>query len=217
MHSVRVWDLPLRAFHWLLVLGVVGMVVTAQLGRMDWHFRCGYALLTLLLFRFVWGLVGGYWARFLTFVPTPSRLLAYLRGQAGPDADVGHNPLGALSVIAMLGTIALQVASGLASDDEISNAGPLARHLSGEWVNWATTYHTEVGKFLLLGLIVLHVAAIVRYRLQGNNLVRAMVTGDKVLPFAATESRDGLGQRLVAALVLCACAAAVYGLLQRLA
>jgi len=192
------------------------MVATAQLGLMEWHFRCGYTILSLLLFRLLWGFAGGYWARFSSFFPGPKRLLAYLRGEAPASADVGHNPLGALSVLAMLAALFAQVFSGLGTDDEISAAGPLVRHLAAEWVNLASFYHTRLGKLLLLALIVLHVSAIVRYRFKGNNLVRPMLVGDKMLAFSATASRDGWRERLLALMLFAACAFAVFGALRLL-
>ena len=212
MHTVRVWDLPLRIFHWGLLACIVAMVVTASMGMMELHFLCGYTILSLLLFRVMWGFVGGYWGRFSSFVPGPRRLLAYLRGEAPATAEVGHNPLGALSVLALLGVIGLQVFSGLAADDEISASGPLARHVASEWVSLASFYHTKVGKLLLLGLITLHLGAIVRYRLKGNDLVRPMLLGDKQLEFPAAASRDGWAQRLLALALFSVCVGMVFGL-----
>ena len=101
----RVWDLPTRLFHWLLAVTVTGVLATGLLGVMEWHFRLGYAVLALLVFRIVWGLVGGRWSRFAAFVYSPSRLLGYLRGVAHPEDGVGHNPLGALSVFGLLAVL----------------------------------------------------------------------------------------------------------------
>ena len=128
-HTVRIWDLPTRLFHWALAACIVGLVVSAKLGgnAMVWHFRLGHAVLALLLFRLVWGLVGGHWSRFAVFWVSPARLLRYVRGQVLPQDTAGHNPLGALSVFALLGAVALQVGTGLFSDDEIAFAGPLTR------------------------------------------------------------------------------------------
>ena len=104
MHTIRVWDLPTRLFHWALVVCVIGQIVTANVGGnwMNWHLRLGYAVLTLLLFRLVWGFVGGHWSRFGSFLYAPSSVLAYLRGRPEPEHRVGHSPLGALSVFALL-------------------------------------------------------------------------------------------------------------------
>lgn len=217
MNLVRVWDLPTRAFHWCLVLCVVGLVVSGQLAgdAMVWHFRLGYAVLTLLGFRLVWGLVGGYWSRFSTFVKSPSTIVQYARGLAAPEHSVGHNPMGALSVLAMLFFLLLQVGTGLFSDDEIANSGPLAKMATGDWVSLATSYHARVGKLVLLALVVLHVGAIVFYRFKkGENLVAAMVHGDKELPHAFNGARDDQSTRLLAVVVLVLCAIAVWLLLR---
>ncbi len=106
-HTIRIWDLPTRLFHWLLAASVVALVVTAKVGgnAMVWHFRLGYVVLALLAFRLVWGLVGGRWSRFASFVPTPGRLWRYLRGSSAEADSAGHSPLGALSVLALLGVL----------------------------------------------------------------------------------------------------------------
>ena len=206
------WDLPTRAFHWLLLLGVAGLVVTGNVGgsAMTWHFRFGYAVLALLLFRILWGLVGGRWSRFASFVRGPGAVLRYLRGRPLPGErfDVGHNPLGALSVLAMLGVLLLQVACGLVADDEIANVGPLNRFVSAELAQWATGWHKGPGKLLLIALVLLHLGAIAYYRLaRRQRLVRAMLGGDQVLAAAAPPSRDDARSRLLALVLAGACAA----------
>lgn len=210
--NVRIWDLPTRVFHWSLVACVVGLVITAEVGgnAMVWHFRFGYAVITLLLFRVVWGVVGGYWSRFTSFVPTPAGLIRYLRGQTGTDA--GHNPLGALSVLAMLGALLCHAAFGLASDDEIAAAGPLTQKLPAAWVSLATYLHTEVSKIVLAALIFLHIGAIAWYRFRrGSNLLRPMLTGDKPLDASVPASRDDGPSRLFAVFIFALCAGSVYG------
>src|SRR5512133_1633527 len=104
-NKVRVWDLPTRCFHWALVLCLVALLTTAQIGgdAMAWHFRSGYAVLSLLLFRLIWGVVGGKWSRFSSFLYAPAAVLAYLQGRGRPEHSIGHNPLGAASVFALLG------------------------------------------------------------------------------------------------------------------
>lgn len=212
-YRVRVWDLPTRLFHWALVLCVVGLVISGQVGgsAIVWHARLGYAVLTLLLFRLVWGLVGGRWSRFASFVYAPASVLAYLRGQARPDHLVGHNPLGAGSVFAMLLVLLAQVGTGLVSDDEISFTGPLNRFVASSKGLAATWYHKQIGQWLLIGLVVLHVAAILYYlHKKGENLVRPMVVGDKTLAHVAQPSRDDAVSRMGAAAVLAACAGLVW-------
>lgn len=211
---VRVWDAPTRLFHWALALCFVGLLVTSQVGggAMDWHFRFGYGVLTLLLFRFVWGLLGGHWSRFSTFVVGPRLIWRYLQGQGQPQDGVGHNPLGALSVLAMLVLLAMQVASGLMSDDEIAAAGPLTRFVSSAWVGNATFYHKEIGKIILLGLVILHLIAIAFYFFRKReNLVKPMITGDKSVDFAAPSARDAWPERRRAAFIFLLCLALVSG------
>ncbi|MGM9428427.1 cytochrome b/b6 domain-containing protein [Hydrogenophaga sp. MI9] len=215
MHTVRVWDLPTRLFHWALVACVVGLVITANVGGpwMDWHGRLGLTVLSLLLFRIVWGFVGGHWSRFRSFLYGPSTVFAYLRGEARPEHRVGHNPLGMLSVLALLSILLLQVGTGLFSDDEIAFTGPLASLVSGDTVSLATKYHKSVGKLLVLLLVVLHLAAIVFYRLvKKDNLIRPMVLGDKQVDVPLPSAADSAGSRLLALVVWALCAVAVYGL-----
>ena len=203
---LRIWDLPTRLFHWSLAVCMVALLVTSKIGgdAMAWHMRLGQVVLALLVFRVLWGVVGGYWSRFLTFVPSPQRLLAYLRGQGSVRDEVGHNPLGALSVLGMLGLIGLQVFTGLCTDDEIFYAGPLTGWVSGDTVAWATTWHKTWGQWLLLAAIGLHVLALVFYSVvQKKKLVPAMVHGDKqAVPAGVPASRDGWAQHLLALAVL---------------
>lgn len=207
LSKVRVWDLPTRIFHWALVAGIIGLAVSGTLGgnAMVWHFRFGYAVLTLLLFRIVWGLVGGRWSRFGAFIYAPQSILQYLKGQGKPEHSVGHSPVGAGSVFAMLGLLLAQAATGLLSDDEIAFAGPLTRFVSNSVVGVATNYHKNIGKWLLLALIVLHLAAIVFYLWRKHNLVQAMLHGDKDLVIAVPGSRDDALSRTSAAIVLLIC------------
>lgn len=200
LRAVRVWDLPTRLFHWTLALAVPASVITAKLGgnAMVWHLRLGQAVLALLAFRLIWGFVGGHWSRFATFLYSPRSVLAYLRGDRGPGGrfEVGHNPMGALSVFALLALLGLQVATGLLADDEIGTTGPLNRFVSTATANAATGWHTEVGQVLLIVLVLLHVAAVLchrRHRQRG--LVAAMIHGDKLLPLDTPASADGPAAR----------------------
>jgi cytochrome b len=210
---VRVWDLPTRLFHWTLALAVIGAVASAKIGgnAMVWHFRLGALVMALLVFRVLWGLVGGRWSRFASFIYAPATVLRYLRGQVRPGEhlDVGHNPLGSFSVFALLGFLALQVASGLVADDEIANVGPLNRFVGSSLVGRATSWHKEYGQWLLIALVVLHLAAIVFYLLKKRqNLVRPMLSGDKPLPAGTPASADGGAQRALALALFAACLAA---------
>jgi len=214
LSSVRVWDLPTRVFHWGLALTIVGSVASAKIGgnAMIWHFRFGYVVFALLAFRILWGLVGGRWSRFSSFIYAPGTVLRYLRGQSRADEhhDVGHNPLGSFSVFALLGVLALQVASGLVADDEIANIGPLNRFVSGALAGQATHWHKDYGQWILLGLVALHVVAILYYLVgQRKNLVRPMLVGDKALPTGTPAATDSVSTRLLALLLALLCAGGV--------
>jgi hypothetical protein len=217
VNLVRIWDLPTRLFHAALILAFVGLVVTAQIGgiAMEWHFRFGYCVLALLLFRLVWGWVGGYWSRFAQFVSSPSAALAYARTPfAQRPPSVGHNPMGAWSVLAILLALAAQVTAGLFSDDEISTSGPLVPYASSQWVSLATRYHTSIGKLALFALLALHVGTVLYYRHKRKvDLITPMVSGDKLLPAGIPASKDSAGTRVLALVVLGMIAVGVAGLL----
>ncbi len=199
---IRIWDLPTRLFHWFLALAVVALVVTAKTGAMDWHFRLGYLVGALLIFRILWGFFGGYWSRFASFLHAPSTVVSYLKGDS--DGHHGHNPLGALSVVGLLLVLVAQVATGLTSDDEISLTGPLAKYASGAVVSAASFYHRNYGQWLIYGLVGLHVLAICIYLLKKQNLVTPMITGDKDLPESTRASQDSWLTRAIALFALAA-------------
>ncbi len=212
--TVRVWDLPTRLFHWALALTIVGSVVSAKIGgnAMVWHFRFGYLVFALVAFRVLWGLVGGRWSRFSSFIYAPGTVLRYLRGQsrAGDHHDVGHNPLGSFSVFALLAFLALQVATGLVADDEIANVGPLNRFVSGALAGQATHWHKDYGQWILLALVALHITAILYYLLgKKQNLVRPMIVGDKTLPAGTPAASDNAMTRLLALVLAALCAGGV--------
>jgi cytochrome b len=212
---VRVWDLPTRLFHWLLAAAVFGSLTTAWIGNaaMAWHLRCGQLVLALLLFRIIWGFIGGRWSRFASFLYAPGSVLRYLRGQgrAEDHFEVGHNPLGSLSVWALLALLLVQVATGLVADDEISTRGPLNRFVSNARALSATGWHKAYGQWVLLTLVGLHIGAIAFYLLrQRNNLIQAMLSGDKPLPHDTPASVDKLGTRLLALTLAVVCAALAF-------
>jgi cytochrome b len=174
--KARVWDLPTRIFHWSLVACVIGAFVTAKLGgnAMVWHGRCGLAILGLLAFRVVWGFVGSTYARFAQFVRGPAAIRAYLKGEWRGQ---GHNPVGALSVLALLGILAAMAATGLFANDDIAFEGYLMPLVGGELSGRITGIHHLLEKLVLL-LVALHVAAIVFYaHVKKHNLVKPMLTG----------------------------------------
>ena len=211
-NKVRVWDLPTRLFHWALVACIVGLAITGYQGgaAMDWHARIGYGVFTLLLFRIVWGFVGGRWSRFGAFIYSPRSVVNYLRGKPHPDHLIGHNPLGAGSVFAMLALLLVQVATGLVGDDEISFTGPLNKFVESSKGLAATWYHKRIGQWVILGLIVLHIGAILYYLWKKNdNLIRPMLNGDKHVAATVGPSRDDLASRMVALGLLAVCAGVV--------
>jgi len=212
---VRVWDLPTRVFHWLLAGAVTGSVVSAKIGgaAMVWHFRFGYVVLTLVCFRLLWGVLGGRWSRFVSFIYAPATVLRYLRGRAAPaeHLDVGHSPTGAASVFALLGILAVQLGTGLVADDEIANRGPLYKFVSSDTALTATSWHKAWGQWLLLGLVALHIAAILFYLLKKHtNLVTPMLRGDKLLPPDTPASADGAAQRAWALVLVALCAGLAF-------
>jgi cytochrome b len=190
--KIQVWDLPLRIFHWLLALSVTASIVTGEIGGnlIDWHGRIGVLILGLLVFRIIWGFVGSTHARFANFFPTPAKIAAYLKGQwQGP----GHNPLGALSVLALLGVLATLVGAGLFANDDIAFQGPLFSLVDKSLSDKLSAVHALAFKVLAV-LLILHVAAIVFYaRVKKRNLLVPMLTGKKVVPkeHAAPAARAG--------------------------
>jgi cytochrome b len=178
--STRVWDLPLRLFHWLLVALVAFSWWSGENHEMDWHRLSGYCILALLVFRIWWGFAGSRTARFAQFVRGPGALKAYtgtLMSRARHAAD-GHNPLGGWSVVAMLAALVAMVTAGLFSVDvDGIESGPLADYVSFDAGRTAADMH-EIMFNLILALIALHVAAIVFYLVVKRlNLVRPMLTG----------------------------------------
>jgi len=214
LRVVRVWDLPTRIFHWALAVCFIGSLGTGSIGgkAMAWHFGFGYVVFTLLAFRMLWGVVGGRWSRFSSFIYGPAAVLRYVRGRNRREEhhDVGHSPLASGSVFALLLFLSAQVGSGLVADDEIANTGPLVKFVSSATSSALTTYHGHVGRWILLGLVVLHVAAIVFYRVKRRtNLVTPMISGDKLLPADVPAAADSWANRVLAACLLATCAAGV--------
>ncbi len=203
---IKLWDLPTRLFHWLLVILVAAAVISGKVGgaAIDWHGRIGLAILGLIAFRLVWGIIGSSHARFASFFPTPGSLAAYLRGQW---TGVGHNPLGAISVLGLLALITVQVGTGLFGNDDIAFNGPLFGLISKDLSDTLTGIHTSVIN-ILIALIALHLAAIVFYtRVKKEQLLKPMLTGWKDVPSGQGESASGGG--LIALVVALAIAAAV--------
>jgi cytochrome b len=218
--TIRVWDLPIRLFHWLLVLCIAGSLLSINLEDVpiEWHAYFGYSALTLLIFRIIWGFVGSRHARFANFFPTRAAILNYLRGNS--HRFLGHNPVGALSVFALLLVLSVQVLTGLFIDDEISFQGPLAKFIPNAMVYFLSEIH-EGNQVVIYTLITIHIFAIWFYKkYKGENLIKPMFSGDKEIDpseeakYLASDlgqpSKDGGLQRALA-LVLLSVIAVVVG------
>lgn len=181
--GVRVWDLPTRTFHWLLLVCISGAVASALVGGnlMEWHMRFGAGSLGLLAFRVVWGLVGPRYARFRSFLYSPRLAFAYLTGmrKGAQQRHAGHSPSGALSVFAILGILLAQALSGLFSSDLISTDGPFVRHASEAMVSLASRVHVTL-QWAIYALVALHVVVVIAYLLvKKDDLIGPMVHGNK--------------------------------------
>lgn len=208
---IRVWDLPTRVFHWAIVVCLVGSIATIKLSGdwMPWHFRFGYAALALILFRIVWGVVGPHYARFASFPPNVGAAFAYLRG--GARKSLGHNPLGAFSVYALLLVVAVQAVGGLFANDAILWDGPWRKFVSGDTSDAITRLH-KANEWVIYALVALHVLAVAWYALvRRETIVRPMFTGDREAE-AGDEavSDDGARVRMRGLLVFAAACGAVW-------
>ena len=210
--TIRIWDLPIRLFHWLLVFCIAGSFITINLGDelIQWHAYFGYSILTLLIFRIIWGFVGSTHARFASFVPSKKAILAYLSGTS--PRVLGHNPIGALSIFVLLFVLSIQVITGLFVNDEVSFQGPLAKYVSSSLSSFLSVIH-QGNQVVIYILITIHIAAIWYYKkFKGEDLIKPMINGDKeidpseeakYLPADLGQaSKDGGLQRSLALLLL---------------
>ena len=218
--EVAVWDIGVRVFHWSLVMLMIAAVVTVKIGgnAMVYHSYCGYAILALLLFRILWGFVGGTYARFANFITGPGKVIAYMKTMFGRGHDtgtnhesaIGHNPMGALSVVAMLAALLFQATSGLFVNDDILFEGPLSSWIGKELSDKITGWH-KLNVKIIIALVLLHLGAIFFYLFyKKENLIKPMLTGIKNLTGTAPESRTGSAS--LAFVLLAVCAGAVYWL-----
>jgi cytochrome b len=210
--SVRVWDLPTRLFHWLLVVLIALQYATAEFHflSMDWHFRFGYATLALILFRVLWGIFGSQTSRFSTFVRGPSAVFRHTVSLLSNKATtgVGHNPLGGWSVLVLLASVLLQAISGLFASDGIDTQGPLSDRLTTAAVKTWSRIH-EWNQNVLLILIALHIVAIALYYvLRKENLLGPMITG-RTLVESAPLRFAGMARAIVVAAIAVAAVAAL--------
>ena len=184
----RVWDLPVRLVHWLVAGLILFSWWSVHNHHTDWHIWSGCAILTLLIFRILWGFFGSSTARFANFVRGPRAIGDFVRGRW---TGIGHNPLGALSVIVLLLALFVQVGLGLIAEDEDGlYAGPLYRLVSSDTSDKARDLH-ELWFNIILGLVLLHVAAIVLYRVRGKHLTKPMITGRALLDPGVRPMRPG--------------------------
>jgi cytochrome b len=207
--GVKVWDPWVRFTHWAIALLVPFSWWTAETARFDLHFRSGYAILALVLFRILWGFVGSDTARFARFVRGPVEGLRHLRELVRRTAPVeaGHNAAGALMVLVLLGLLLVQAVAGLFADDAILARGPLARRVEERWSDLATRLHLRVF-WVLLACVALHVAAVFAHRvLLGRNLVKPMITGRMDAPGLEAPR---MGSNLLAAMLLAGCCGFVW-------
>lgn len=183
-HYVKVWDGWVRMNHWLILVLMVVSFGTAKAHRMDWHMLSGYAILTLLIFRVLWGLVGSDTARFASFIASPFAALRQLGklGRREPDREVSHNAAGGWMVLLLLALLLTQAITGLFTYDQIFARGPLARR-APEWVvDLASSIHVR-NFYWLLGAIALHVVAVgVYFVAKHHDLLGPMIHGEKKLP-----------------------------------
>lgn len=218
--TVRIWDLPTRLFKWTLVVLVVAQVITGTLGGewLGWHFRTGYAILTLLIFRILWGFVGSTTARFSNFVKGSAAAWKHVAQLFGPGAppEVGHNAVGGWMVVALIVALLVQAGSGLFTTDDILVDGPLVAKASESWVKSMTSLHKQWINliYVLVGLHVL--AAFLYLAVKKQNLIGAMVTGRKkradVVPPGDTVPPLRFASSLLALACLAISAAIVYGI-----
>ena len=187
--SAPVWDVFVRCFHWSLVGLFTISVISGKLGGewIVWHMRSGYAILALIVFRLIWGFVGGEYARYGSFLAGPVRGFKFAKGLLGKGHEqvhvvIGHNPVGGWMVVVLLLLLALQAGLGLFSNDEIATTGPLARYVSDATSITLMSRHRTIGDLLLI-LVGVHIAAVLFHVfVKKEGLIRAMFTGTKSLP-----------------------------------
>jgi cytochrome b len=206
--TVKVWDLPLRLFHWGLVAAIATSFISMELENMEVHVISGACVLGLLIFRLLWGLWGASTAQFHRFIPSPKGLFNYLRkSELGEQVKIGHSALAALSVVAMLVAIGFQTLTGLVADDDVYTTGPLIGYVESEFSEWATGLHATNSE-IVLALIGLHIAAIMFYKfVKKQGLVRPMVVGTIELESQEIIVENPLVERSLSVFILTAAVA----------
>jgi cytochrome b len=204
---MRIWDLPIRIFHWSIVVLLPCSYISMRLNMMDLHMALGYAVLALVLFRWVWGVIGSDTARFGRFLRSPASVVRHLLRLRvrEPDTELGHNAAGGWVVLLLLLLLTVQVGAGLCANDGGATEGPLAKYVGQAWSDRLSLVHAVTFN-LILAAIALHVAAVVAYAaVKRQNLLRPMITGKKRLPAALQAPR--MASPILALAVLLAAAA----------
>lgn len=194
MQKIKVWDLPVRLFHWLLVAAIAVSFYTmkTQGAPFDFpieiHAKAGYIVLGLVVFRWAWGLVGTHHARFRNFLYSPANILRYLRDSLTGKAVAyaGHNPMGGISALVLMLCVTVQALSGLFLSDDIFFSAPLYASVPSDINSLMRKIHAWNSQLMMV-LIGLHLLAVLMHRLKGEKLVKAMITGYKHLSDAADE------------------------------
>ncbi|NLJ93412.1 MAG: cytochrome B [Aeromonadales bacterium] len=182
-HKVKVWDWSIRVFHWSLPV-LLFLLWRSATEDLEWHMVFAQVLLGLLIYRIVWGFIGTPYARFSHFIYNPKRIFSYFVASARPNKPVylSHNPVGGIMVLVILATLLFQATTGLFASDDIFYNGPLYKYVSGATTDLLSSWHRNWFYQGILIIVGLHILAIVAYRLRGEPLVKAMVTGSKEVP-----------------------------------
>ena len=188
---MRVWDAPTRLFHWAIVVLIAVSYFSMKFDNVELHYLSGYTMLSLLLFRLCWGIVGSETSRFRQFMRSPVEGLRHLAsfGAREPDRQIGHNAAGGWMVLFMLAVLAVQAVTGLFAGDPVEGGGPFVDQIAGSTQKWLNTVHA-LNWNLILALMALHIVAILAYAaVKRHDLVRPMVTGKKRLPANTRQPR----------------------------
>jgi cytochrome b len=189
--SIQIWDLPVRLFHWAIVVLVFASWLTQEAGWMEAHFICGYTIAAGLLFRIAWGFIGSDTARFSRFLKSPVAALVHLArfGRREPDQEIGHNAAGGWMVLGMLVLLAIQVCTGLCATDDVMTEGPFSELVGQTWSDRLSHIH-YLAFYAIEAAVALHVLAVLAYAVvKRHDLIRPMVTGRKRLPPLQTPPR----------------------------
>ncbi len=208
-----IWDLPVRIFHWTLALAVLGSWITYRIEAFNWHVWFGYTVLVLTAWRIAWGFVGPRHARFASFVRSPVAIAGYARSllrSGSAQHFAGHNPLGALMVLALLALLLLQACAGLFANDDIANTGPLYGHVSDTTSDALARVHKLLAKLIWVAVWI-HVGAVLAYALlRRTNLIGPMFTGRKLDAWLTTGDEIAASQLWRALLTAAVCAGILY-------